>query len=79
MSFVVVGLVMLMKLRIRDLREDADLTQKEVTELLLCDWPLYSKYEREERPLPLETAIRLANLHRVTLDDLVGRSEKTGR
>ena len=28
---------MLMKLRIRDLREDADLTQKEVTELLLCD------------------------------------------
>lgn len=79
MSFVVVGLVMLMKLRIRDLREDADLTQKEVTELPLCDRLLYSKYEREERPLPLETAIRLANLHRVTLDDLVGRSEKTGR
>ncbi|HIV88065.1 MAG TPA: helix-turn-helix transcriptional regulator [Candidatus Pygmaiobacter gallistercoris] len=68
-----------MKLRIRDLREDADLTQKEVTELLPCDRLLYSKYEREERPLPLETAIRLANLHRVTLDDLVGRSEKTGR
>ena len=65
--------------RIRDLREDADLTQKEVTELLLCARLLYPKYGREERPLPLETAIRLANLHRVTLDDLVGRSEKTGR
>ena len=32
------------KLRIRDLREDADLTQKQVAELLFCDQSLYSKY-----------------------------------
>ena len=79
MSFGIVGLVMPMKLRIRDLREDADLTQKEVAELLLCDQSLYSKYERGERALPLEMAIRLADLYEVTLDYLVGRSEDSGR
>ena len=53
---------MTMQLRIRDLREDADLTQKQVAAFLLCDQSIYSKYERGERPLPLETAIRLADL-----------------
>ena len=68
-----------MELRIRDLREDADLTQKEVARQLLCDQSLYSKYERGERPLPLELAVRLADLYGVTLDYLVGRSDDTGR
>ncbi len=68
-----------MKLRIRDLREDADLTQKEVARQLLCDQSLYSKYERGERPLPLELAVRLADLYGVTLDYLVGRSDDPGR
>ena len=49
-----------MKLRIRDLREDHDLTQKEIAAYLLCDQSLYSKYERGERPLPLEMAVQLA-------------------
>lgn len=43
-----------MKLRIRDLREDRDLTQKEVAAYLHCDQSLYSKYERGERLLPLD-------------------------
>ncbi len=63
-----------MNLRIRDLREDADLTQKDVADYLLCDQSLYSKYERGERPLPLELAVRLADYYHVTLDYLVGRS-----
>ena len=37
-----------MKLRIRDLREDHDLTQQTVAEVLMCDQSLYSKYERGE-------------------------------
>lgn len=41
-----------MRLRIRDLREDRDLTQKEIADYLLCDQSLYSKYERGERPQP---------------------------
>lgn len=67
---------MCMNLRIRDLREDADLTQKQVAQVLLCDQSLYSKYERGERALPLELAVRLADFYGVSLDYLVGRSDK---
>jgi transcriptional regulator with XRE-family HTH domain len=61
-----------MRLRIRDLREDRDLTQQEIADLLLCDQSLYSKYERGERPLPLELAVKLAVHYNVSLDYLVG-------
>lgn len=77
MSFVIVAAVMDMDLRIRDLREDADLSQKEVAQLLLCDQSLYSKYERGERPLPLELAIKLADFYQVSLDYLVGRTDRS--
>ena len=76
MSFVIVTLVMVMNLRIRDLREDADLTQKQIAEILLCDQSLYSKYERGERVLPLDLAVKLADYYHVSLDYLVGRSNK---
>ena len=65
---------MIMRLRIRDLREDNDLTQKQVAEYLMCDQSLYSKYERMERPLPLESAVKLAEFYRVSLDYLTGRT-----
>ena len=52
-----------MILRIRDLREDRDLKQREIAELLLCDQSLYSKYERGERELPLHLAIQLAEFY----------------
>ena len=42
-----------MQLRIRDLREDHDLTQKQIAAYLMCDQSLYSKYARMERELPL--------------------------
>ena len=63
-----------MRLRIRDLREDRDLTQKEIADLLMCDQSRYSKYERHERPLPLELAVILADFYQVSLDYLVGRT-----
>ncbi len=63
---------MKMRLRIRDLREDKDLTQHEIAEYLMCDQSLYSKYERQERPLPLELAVKLAEYYHVSLDYLVG-------
>lgn len=68
-------MVMGMRLRIRDLREDADLTQSQVAAVLMCDQSLYSKYERGERPLPLEAAIQLADFYKTSLDYLVGRSD----
>ena len=66
--------VMYMKLRIRDLREDRDLTQKQLAAHLLCDQSLYSKYERGERPLPLEYADKLADFYSVSVDYLIGRT-----
>ena len=74
MSCAMLNTVMKMKLRIRDLREDSDKTQKEIAAYLLCDQSLYSKYEREERPLPLEYAVKLAQYYGVSVDYLVGVS-----
>jgi transcriptional regulator with XRE-family HTH domain len=65
-----------MNLRIRDLREDNDYTQSQVAQYLMCDQSLYSKYERGERALPLEYAIKLAKLYNVSLDYLTGLSDK---
>ncbi len=63
-----------MVLRIRDLREDKDLKQKEIADYLICDQSLYSKYERGERPLPLEYAEKLADYYGVSVDYLLGRT-----
>ena len=66
---------MIMKLRIRELREDQDLAQKTVAGELDCDQSLYSKYERGERPLPLELADRLADYFGTSVDYLLGRTD----
>ncbi len=63
-----------MHLRIRDLREDRDLTQKQIADHLLCDQSLYSKYERGERMLPLDYAEKLADYYGVSVDYLLGRT-----
>ena len=63
-----------MRLRIRDLREDNDLKQKEVADYLMYDQSLYSKYERGERALPLEYAEKLADYYHVSVDYLLGRT-----
>lgn len=75
MSCDMLILVMIMKLRIRDLREDSDLKQRQIAELLDCDQSLYSKYEREERVLPLEYADKLADFYGVSVDYLLGRTD----
>ena len=64
-----------MKLRIRDLREDNDLTQKQVSEMLMCDQSLYSKYERGEREIPLNIIIKLADFYKTNLDYLIYRTD----
>ena len=64
-----------MELRIKDLREDNDFTQKQVADYLICDQSLYSKYERGERVLPLEYACKLADLYKVSVDYLVCRTK----
>lgn len=58
------------------MREDHDLKQKEIASYLLCDQSLYSKYERQERPLPLELADKLADFYGVSVDYLIGRTNE---
>ena len=64
-----------MRLRIRDMREDHDLSQKQISEYLLCDQSLYSKYERGERAIPAELLERLAEYYHTSIDYLVGRTD----
>ena len=60
--------------RVRDLREDRDLTQRDIAKMLNMQLTVYQRYERGERELPLWAAIRLADFYHVTLDYLVGRT-----
>lgn len=62
--------------RVRDLREDADKTQRQIAELLNMQLTVYQRYERGERELPLWAAIKLADYYGITLDYLVGRDAK---
>lgn len=57
------------------MREDCDLTQKQVSSFLLCDQSLYSKYERKEREIPLALIVALADFYNVSVDYLVGRTD----
>ncbi len=67
---------MIMKLRIKDLREDHDLTQTQIAKILMCDQSLYSKYERGEREIPLSLLIKLADFYDTSLDYLACRTDK---
>jgi len=62
--------------RIRDLREDKDLTQKQMGEILFCSQRVYSNYERGELDIPTEILIKLADFHRVSVDYILNRTDK---
>jgi len=58
--------------RLRDLREDRDMVQKEVAAVIGTNQRVYSTYEIGKRELPLKHAIKLAQFYGVSLDYLVG-------
>ena len=58
--------------RLRDLREDMDLTQKAVASILDITTQQYSLYERGDREIPFHHAITLAKFYRVSLDYIAG-------
>ena len=66
----------MVKTRIRDLREDADLTQKEISKTLHCSQQIYSDYERGRIELPLSFLIELANIYDTTTDYILFRTNK---
>lgn len=68
--------VVKMYLRIRDLRNDKDLTQKDIAELLGMSQTGYSKYETGENDIPTAVLIRLAEIHKTSVDYLLGLTDE---
>lgn len=62
--------------RIRDLRDDKDLSQREMGEILMCSQRIYSNYERGELDIPTEILIKLADFHNVSVDYILNRTDK---
>ena len=62
--------------RIQDLRTDADMSQKQLSEILHISQRSYSHYETGSRYIPIEMLIRLANYYDISVDYLIGRTDK---
>ncbi|MEE0914082.1 MAG: helix-turn-helix transcriptional regulator [Ruminococcus sp.] len=60
--------------RIRDLREDKDLTQKQIAEILGMSQTGYSKYETGENDIPTQILIKLADFYQTSTDYILGRT-----
>ena len=73
--YYTIGGVILIYKRIRDLREDKDLTQREMGEILMCSQRVYSNYECGDLDIPTEILIKLADFHNVSVDYILNRTD----
>ena len=62
--------------RIRDLREDRDLMQKDLAAYLKCTQVCYSNYEMGKRDIPTDVLIKLADYYHTSTDYLLGRTDE---
>lgn len=62
--------------RIRDLREDSDLLQKDLAQVLQCTQVCYSNYEMGKRDIPTEVLIQLARFYHTSTDYLLGLTDQ---
>lgn len=62
--------------RIKDLREDRDLKQSDIAEMLKCGQSCYSKYELGKRDIPNECLITLARFYHTSTDYLLGLTDE---
>ena len=62
--------------RLRDLREDADLRQQDIADLLHCSQVCYSFYENGQRDIPAEALLKLAEFYHTSIDYLLGRTDE---
>ncbi|MGN0534639.1 MAG: helix-turn-helix domain-containing protein [Eubacterium sp.] len=60
--------------RLRDLREDKDMKQSDIAQLLGIQQTVYSRYERGFQNIPLEHLIKLADYYNVSTDYILGRT-----
>ena len=61
--------------RLRELREDRDLLQKDIAEILNCTQVCYSRYELGKRDIPTDVLIRLSDYYSVSIDYILGQTE----
>ena len=66
-------------MRIRDLREDRDLTQQTIANYLHIKQNTYSQYENGQRQIPIEILIKLARYFDTSIDYLVGETDEKKR
>jgi transcriptional regulator with XRE-family HTH domain len=64
-------------MRLKDIREDRDLTQREVADHLHIRQNTYSQYENGQRGLPIDTLIKLAGYFGVSTDYILGLTDDT--
>lgn len=62
-------------IRIRNLREDRDLTQEQMARILKTTQRTYSRYENADSTIPLEMLIKIADFHNVSIDYLLERTD----
>lgn len=65
----------MVNLRLRDLREDADVKQTEMASLLKCSQTCYSKYELQQRDIPSDALVKLSDFFNTSTDYILGRTE----
>lgn len=65
--------------RIRDLREDRDLKQRQIAEYLNCSQRVYSNYELGQRDIPTEILINLSEFYNVSVDYILGLTNNPKR
>ncbi len=64
--------------RIRELREDHDMTQREVANILHITQPQYFRYEQGYRDIPTDLLLILADLYKTSTDYILGRTDRPG-
>lgn len=62
--------------RIRDMREDKDLLQKDIAEYIQCTQVSYSYYEIGNRDIPTDVLIKLADYYHTSIDYLLGQTDE---
>ena len=62
-------------MRVKELRDNNQKTQKDIAEFLNIKQNTYSQYENEQRQIPLETLIKLATYYEVSVDYILGLTE----
>lgn len=63
-------------MRIRDLREDRDLTQAQIAKILNCNRNTYTQYETGKRQVPLQVLIKLSRFYNTSVDYLIEETDE---